>query len=318
MPRRDVMRHLSRPFGYTWLRSKKEGGEYRYELVQDLKSQLLEEELRNRDRYAALITLEREMDRYRPYLSLSPDEALAREKTAPPEEKKLLHHLANKGWGPVQMYFRLSRSELEALRAGQRLFFSQEPEPGQRPLPPDIARGVLQASRDSRIVKKDDGFYYADASDPNGRPLTAVPEVRAWIYLEMRPSEGGKLLVDGVSGWFTPRNLPHRAWAYDPDDLNGLAAASTPTGRTPDNAVVNARSAGDPALRPRITVRPESSYPGTDRQADISSIPTLESAAAQPDERSSPEKKVTSADVLEALHQATGLPIVADAYARLY
>src|SRR5438445_2232018 len=118
MPLREVMRQLSRPFGYTWLRSKKEGGEYRYELVQDLKSQLLEEELRNRDRYAALITLEREMDRYRPYLPLSPDEALVREKTAPPDEKKLLHHLANKGWGPVQMYFRLSRGELEALRAG--------------------------------------------------------------------------------------------------------------------------------------------------------------------------------------------------------
>jgi hypothetical protein len=317
IPLREVMRQLSRPFGYTWLRSKKEGGEYRYELVQDLKSQLLEEELRNRDRYAALITLEREMDRYRPYLHLSPDEALAREKTASPEEKKLLHHLANKGWGPVQMYFRLSRSELEALRAGQRLVFSQEPEPGQRPLPPDIARGVLQAWRDSRI-KQDDGFKYADANDPNGRPLTAVPEVRAWIHLETHPSEGGKLVVDGVSGWFTPRNLPHRAWAYDPDDLNGLAAASKPTASTPDNAVVNAKSAGDPALRPRVTLRPDSSYPGTDRQADVSSIPTPESAAAPPGEHSSSEKKVTSADVLEALHQATGLPIVADAYTHLY
>src|SRR5207249_128516 len=92
MPLRDVMRQLSRPFGYTWLRSRKQGDEYRYELVQDLKSQLMEEELRNRDRYAALITLEREMDRYRPYLPLSPDEALVREKTAPPDEKKLLHH----------------------------------------------------------------------------------------------------------------------------------------------------------------------------------------------------------------------------------
>src|SRR5207249_7925662 len=73
LPLRDVMRQLSRPFGYTWLRSKREGGEYRYELVQDLRSQLLEEELRNRDRDAALISLGGEMERYRPYLSLSPD-----------------------------------------------------------------------------------------------------------------------------------------------------------------------------------------------------------------------------------------------------
>src|SRR5205823_9420013 len=78
LPLREVMRQLSRPFGYTWLRSRREGAEYRYELVQDLKSQLLDEELRNRDRNAALLALDREMSRYRKYLDLSPDEALAR------------------------------------------------------------------------------------------------------------------------------------------------------------------------------------------------------------------------------------------------
>ena len=56
MPLRDVMRQLSRPFGYTWVRSTREG-QYRYELLQDLRSQLLEEELRNRDRHAALLAL---------------------------------------------------------------------------------------------------------------------------------------------------------------------------------------------------------------------------------------------------------------------
>src|SRR5256885_10607203 len=79
LPLREVMRQLSRPFGYTWLRSGK-AGEYRYQLIQDLRSQLLEEELRNRDRNAALLALDREMERYRKYLGLSPDEALARSK----------------------------------------------------------------------------------------------------------------------------------------------------------------------------------------------------------------------------------------------
>src|SRR5438552_16921697 len=68
MPLREVMRQLSRPFGYTWLRTRQALGvgggglgdhatdpnpqrptphpQYRYELVQDLRSQLLEEELR--------------------------------------------------------------------------------------------------------------------------------------------------------------------------------------------------------------------------------------------------------------------------------
>src|SRR5262249_53331985 len=89
MPLRDLMRQLSRPFGYTWLRSGKPG-EYHYELVQDLKSQLLEEELRNRDRNEALLALEKEIEQYRPYMDLTPDEALARSESASAREKALL------------------------------------------------------------------------------------------------------------------------------------------------------------------------------------------------------------------------------------
>ena len=47
----------------------------------------MEEDLRSRDRNEALLALDREMQAFRPYLGLSPDEALARSKTAPPAEK---------------------------------------------------------------------------------------------------------------------------------------------------------------------------------------------------------------------------------------
>ena len=80
-------------------------------------------ELRNRDRNAALVALEQEMSRYRRYLELSPDEALARAPSAPPEEKKRLENLASWGWGPIHMYFGLSPRELAILRAGQKLTF---------------------------------------------------------------------------------------------------------------------------------------------------------------------------------------------------
>src|SRR5262249_27851288 len=142
LPLREVMRQLSRPFGYTWLRSGKEGGDYRYELVQDL---------RNRDRNAALLSLEREIEKYRPYLDLSPDEALARAKSAPPAEKKLLEKLAGFGWGPIQMYYRLSPRDLTALRGGEPLSFNQEPRPGEQPLSADLARRVVQSFRDWRL-----------------------------------------------------------------------------------------------------------------------------------------------------------------------
>src|SRR5260370_28653035 len=104
--------------------------QYRYELVQDLRSQLLEEELRNRDQNAALLDMDREMNQYRPYLNLSPDEALARAASAPPEEKKLLEYLAGKGWGPAQLYSRLTPADVPSLPAGQNRSFNASAGPG--------------------------------------------------------------------------------------------------------------------------------------------------------------------------------------------
>src|SRR5207247_3616288 len=97
LPLREVMRQLSRPFGYTWLRSGTPG-QYHYELAQDLRSQLMEEELRNRDRNAALLALGKELERYRPYLDLTPDQIVERAKTAGPEEKKLLENIGGGGY----------------------------------------------------------------------------------------------------------------------------------------------------------------------------------------------------------------------------
>jgi hypothetical protein len=71
LPLRDLMRQVSRVFGFTWGRGGQENA-YRYELIQDLRSQLLEEELRNKDRNEALLALDREMQRFQKYLDLSP------------------------------------------------------------------------------------------------------------------------------------------------------------------------------------------------------------------------------------------------------
>jgi RNA polymerase sigma-70 factor, ECF subfamily len=299
-PLRDVMRQLSRPFGYTWLRSGRSGA-YRYELVQDLRSQLLEEELRNRDRHAALLALEREIERFRPYLDLSPDEALARSKTAPPAERPLLETLAGGGWGPIQMYYRLSRQDLEALRAGQGLEFSGEPKPGERALPPDVARGVIQSQRHLRvhtggIVPIFLGGAAGEAL-PEDLPLPAVPEVRANVSLWMRQTELGHLTLGGGCYIFYS----------GPRSGEGGGGNSYATGRNPsvlrvENRVFTGKWAGDPALRPSITVRPQPSC----------------STIGNSGEDAAPEPRGTTADVLEALHRAAGLPIIADYYTRLY
>jgi RNA polymerase sigma-70 factor (ECF subfamily) len=300
MPLREVMRQLSRPFGYTWLRSTRNGA-YHYELVQDMRSQLLEEELRNRDRHAALLALEREIERFRPYLDLSPDEALARSETAPPNEAEVLWKLAGYGWGPIQMYFRLSNQQLAALRAGQTLTFSEAPDPGQYPLPPELARGVLQSFRGFQIHDKVGwyGIYPPDPKHPDNRAPAAVPGLRVRVNVTLRQSELGEYILHGESRLFFPKGASH---GEEGDPY--YASGKSPAVLKPDNRAANLKLTSDPALGPRVSVQP---------QPSCHPAPTRE-----PSDGSVPEPKVTTADVLEVLHKASGLPIVADYYTRLY
>jgi hypothetical protein len=348
-PLRDVMRQLSRPFGYTWLRSGTPGA-YRYELVQDLKSQFMEEELRNRDRNAALVALDQEIERYRPLLALSPDEALLRAKTAAPVEKKLLGQLSGLGWGPIQMYFRLSPQEQAALRAGQELRFSAEPMAlFDRPLPANVARGVLQSLRDRRIRRLGDGSLgvTTDSGIADARPPADVPEARAIVTLKMKQSELGRFTLAGQSGFFARSKPDGGVDTANSGDDGPLANGTSPAVHKLDNAAVNARFARDPSLRRRVTVVPRADLSPAPGVAALlpparggvpvagtglppaSTAPSAENGVAAdispPSPRRGgaggevpPEPKVTTADVLEALHRATGMPIVADFYTRLY
>jgi RNA polymerase sigma-70 factor, ECF subfamily len=324
MPLRDVMRQLSRPFGYTWIRSTR-NGQYCYELMQDLRSQLLEEELRNRDRNTALLALEREMERYRPYLDLSPDEALARSKTALPVEKPLLERLSAPAWGPVQLYFRLTPQQLASLRAGETLIFSDPLAPGEparpehiagSPLPKELARGVLQSLRGLRLVKDSEGRFGStkDPDDPRAIPLTAVPEVRAVVHLFMYESEPGQYALAGLPGAFI---RPHGAQQYTWCAQQGSGVFAW--GRSPSIAAgvgrtAKARWAREPGVSHRVILHPEPSY-----RPDPS--PASEGRPAQQVDGLLPEAaklKATTADVLEALHRATGRPVIGDFYTRLY
>jgi RNA polymerase sigma-70 factor (ECF subfamily) len=321
LPLREVMRQLSRPFGYTWLRSEKPG-DYRYELVQDLKSQLLEEELRNRDRNEALLALAREMDRYRPYLGLSPEEALSRAKTAGAENKRLLEPLGRYGWGPIQMYFRLSPAQLTALRAGEKLLFRPSPESGFQPLPPDLERGILQCQTNHRLVRSADGRLDSRAIEdaPDGLPVAAVSELRAQLSLSMPQSELGQFALSGECGFFGG-GLSN--WAVP----GPWAVGISPTLAQPNRVTANARLSRDAALQRQVTV-----VPGADRQGSGLGGGHRQSVTGTPKESAGPTTdasteleltvnnapRVTIADVLEALHRTTGMPVVGDYYTRLY
>jgi hypothetical protein len=302
VPLRDLMRQLSRPFGYTWLRTGKEN-EYRYELVQELRSQLNEEDLRSRARNAALVALDEEMQRYRAYLSITPDEARALAKSADPGEKPLLEALAGAGWGPIHMYFRLPPRDFARLRAGETLTFGAELEAGAQPLPADIARGVLASLGEYRVRMKDGQPRGIDRAEnvPEGQPLTSAPGLRSGVSLALDVRQLGECALKGAA----VLSSSYTSGAY----WEKVAIGISPAVRSAGNRNANAALAKDHALRPRVTVEPKPS---------CWTVPSTGTSPSGSGARSRGWPRVTSADVLEALHEATKMPLVADYYTRNY
>jgi hypothetical protein len=183
------------------------------------------------------------------------------------------------------------------------LSFSSDPKSpaGGRQLPADVARGVLQSQRETRVRVQDGRFTVGDAKKlPDGLALSSLPEAQALVTLRLDTSELGQFSVIGGTGI----RLSSPQQSTSPNTTTDLAVGISPSTRDPGNEVANAGLATDPLLRRIVSIMPLSSC----RRPEPAAGPGRSGAAAP----------VTSADILEALHQATGLPIVADYYTRLY
>jgi hypothetical protein len=165
----------------------------------------------------------------------------------------------------------------------------------------ELGRGVLQTMRTWRLVKSAnevtgaEGYEYTpDETAPGALPPSAIPSARGFVRLRIKQGELGQFTLESRVGLFT---VGSNGYVY----YSGSASADCATGTSltnqkPDETAAKARLSRDPALRDRVTVEPGLS------------------ALASP--RSTP--RVTTADVLEALHRATGMSIVADFYTGLY
>jgi hypothetical protein len=307
MPLRDVMRQLSRPFGYAWLRTGKQDG-YRYELVQDMRSQLLEEELRNRDRNAALLALDAQMQRYRPYVDLGYEELQTRQAEGGETAKLLAAMVHRGGWGGIQLYHRLTPRDRAALLAGQEVVFRPDaPDPDRR-LPGEWSRPILQ----SLSHRADANGHLSPINvEVDGRPtlLYELPDIHVTTArLKLNRSELGQVsLVVMVTSAFNSA-LGERLGF----NLRELATSRSPSVANPDNATVNAALRGRPPFDRGVTLQPKPSCSAAQCARAAVRDPQFDRVG----DLASPH--VSSADVWEAVHQATGLPIVADHYTRLH
>lgn len=306
-PLRDLMRQITQVFGFRWKRGG-EPGKYQYELYQDLRAQLTEEELRNRDRNEALIALDKEMQRFAKFANLSPEEAKAMAETASPEDKELLTKLAGPGWAAVHLYGSLSQDQLNTLRNGGTVSFSSSPQAGEGSIPPDIHKGTMSSMRDARIYRDDKGnpnglSVGGDPTDthPYSSPKE-FPQARSKADLQLNFTDLGQIEMNGGGGFHLPTtDDPNSGMGCMVGDT--LAIGISPSVRDPKNAEANSKLASDPALRGKVTIEPQ--------KAGI--LP-----AREDNPRADSGARCTSAEVWQALHEATGMDIVADYYTRLY
>jgi hypothetical protein len=308
-PLRDVMRQVTRVFGFAWRRSG-EAGSYRYELAQDLRSQLMEEEMRSKDRNEALIALDREMERYRKYLGLSPEEAKKRAESASPEEKELLEQYSGRGWGPANLYFNLAPEEMNALRSGERLSFSAWQVGGERAMPAELERGIIQSQSDVRVSGTADTGYRVRHVKEGGEGAlpSAVPEARAKAALSMDRGEVGRFTLHGTSGIA----VPGREGGRNSIDMGlPLGVGESPSVRSPKNASANAKLASDPSLKAKVNIKPQ---PSVKLERD----PLVPPHPDESDRGENSGARATSADVMEAIHKASGMDVIADYYTKFY
>ncbi len=331
-PVRDLMRAVTEVFEFRWLRTGSEGA-YRYEVVQDLRSQLREQQMRNQDKDKALLALNEQMERYRKFADLSPDELKEAAETASPEDKELLKKLADGGWGPTQLYFGLGGAELASLRDGKTLKFGPGAEDGpdtvRSQMPAGMSAGVLQNQSGTRVDATGGGFRVGPAkSVPNGVPPSQFSGAQGTAMLALKQNELGQVSLIGGSGF----EVSDGANAAAIMSASDLAVGSNPETTSPRNARANAARAGDPRLRKLVNLTVsasckleadeedgrEDARPHAPNSADAQ----LEVRRQRRDEpgplASQVGDRATTADVLEAIHIATGEDVIGDHFTRLY
>ena len=314
MPARNVLRAVARLFGYVWARSG-EDGEYRYSLTQTLSDRLAEEELRNRDTRAALLALDDQLARFAPLTGLRREELKRRLPGSTPEQKKQIALLLKgAGWGGLQVYTHLVPRDLAQLRAGREVQFGIKGGQPDYQLPPAWEQPLLDGMQ--MTLAGSDGFFNP-AQKPGAYPI---------IGLKLNRSELGRMTLESSAAVF---------WRGDEGVDQGvgstevLATAQSPSVAAPHNAELNRALRGQSAFTRTVSIRPKPSCPRSEPRTPqaLAAMTAEERArllaaeereAQDPQDGDVPAPHVTTADVWEAVHEATGMPVVADSYMRLY
>src|SRR5262249_33984637 len=152
------------------------------------------------------------------------------------------------------------------------------------------ARGTLSGMRDVRVRSGNGDIEFGSPKEvPGGVPPASSPDARPAVLLKLHQNELGEYLLIASSGVALRPDQTRYILGSD-----AIAVGVSPAVAQPRNREAHARLAQDPSLQPRVTVQPQPSC-------------SLGVGAGVYGLGRNPGPRITSADVLEALHRATGM-----------
>jgi len=292
-PLRDVMREISRVFGFVWEREGDEGA-YRYRLRQDTAAEIAEGRLRDDDVSQAI-------------------QALGKHVRTGAEAIHGSAELAR------QAFNDLLPEELERLSSGQRVTLASKAGPGEGLLASSMTEGLLEQMGGIRPVK--DGYMTSNNPQAPGYiPFTKMQDTGVNVVYRMKITEfGGALLSALISIHGTTERFKGAGFGLQ-QSLGKVAGVAEGPIRNA-NANVALRTAE--GMNTRVDLAPHPSTPENEQGVDpgqlaINTIATLYTSYRTAEGLKPPRPFMTSDDFWEAVHDRTGRDIVADSFSRLF
>lgn len=284
-PARDVMRAITKLFGYVWVRTEKDGA-LQYALEQDRAGQSAEENIRKDDVSSAFTRI---VEANKRTVNVSELEKVVR-----------------------KVFDQLTVSELQTLRSGGNVALSNSPR-SLRPLDADIADKLMDGF--GRVIEDGTGGYI---STGEGTRLVDISGVQITVTYYFAVDEFGGAAARANVNATIPRRGGGKAASWNrPVEMAKVPGVGE---AFPNNAVVGADQAKIKALNAPINVLPPEStaaprVTGSNVKGvyELSPFSMWKSVA----KCVPPPIYTTQGELWTAIQASTGFDIVADSFSRL-
>ncbi len=294
----SVLQRVEDLFGFTWVRTGAVR-DYRYELTQTESSLRREAALRQRTLRAAQFALDREAEEYRKLIALTDEERRDLGSRADPQTRTRLESLGYGADTAVMVYHNLSQVQKDQIFAGNKVALHSHPSRGESPIPDGAMAGIDKRMSRIYVNQQPDRteVHYSvpvGVPSPAGQPLNTLVGAGARIVMSANEGELGDVSLIAATTWHADvLRMPQVS-------MSGITARAEDV-EHPENAKHNAALKGVSTFTHQVAwvVQPSCKTVAKHRG------PLVNPAS-------------TRADVLEAIHLATGADVIGDSFARFF